>query len=352
MDDIFYEKALYRILQGRLRLTLGDLVLFIYEPDASLMEESFEAYDQAYKQAYFRGCFLKKELLEILVNNEIWAPSFEKHTKKIEEEIEDLKVEAFKSFYDTQKLRNIKMKLRSKERLLVDYKSKKHVLDHTSCEGVASFARSVWIISQTTFFKDGTHYDWSKYNISSIMEHYASEQIPTDIIRGIARKDPWRSMWTQGKKQGALLDKPSFMFTKDQLALCSFASMYDNVYEHPESPDEKVIDDDDCLDGWFIAQRRKRDKEKKKKQIEGMISNPKIANSQEVFVVAKNQQAANEIYSLNDPAARATIKNRQNLINQAEGEQISFTKFDDIRQDIAVQSHQTAITKMKGNSRR
>jgi hypothetical protein len=36
MDDVFYEKVLYRILQGRLRLTLGDLVLFIYEPDREL----------------------------------------------------------------------------------------------------------------------------------------------------------------------------------------------------------------------------------------------------------------------------------------------------------------------------
>tara|TARA_R110002110_G_scaffold14630_1_gene67429 strand:- start:63 stop:1115 length:1053 start_codon:yes stop_codon:yes gene_type:complete len=348
MDDIFYEKALYRILQGRLRLTLGDLVLFVYEPSPDLIEESFEIYDSSYKKAYFRGVYLKKELLEILVDNEIWAPSYDNHAKKTEEEIEDLKVDAFKSFYDSQKLRNIKMRIRSKERLLVDYRSKKHVLDHTSCEGVASFARSVWLISQTTFLKDGSHYDWSAHPISVVMEHYASEQISADTIRGIARRDPWRSMWTQSKKQSNLLGKPSSMFTKDQLSLCSYASMYDNVYENPESPDEQVIKDDDCLDGWFIAQRRKHEKDKKKKQIEGMISNPKIANSQEVFVVADNQKAANEIYGLNDPAARSTIQSRQRAINAADGEQISFTKFDDIRQDIAVESHKAAISKMKG----
>ena len=67
MDDVFYEKTLYRILQGRLRLTLGDLVLYVYEPTPEMIEESYEIYDEAYKRAYFRGVYIKKELLEILV---------------------------------------------------------------------------------------------------------------------------------------------------------------------------------------------------------------------------------------------------------------------------------------------
>ena len=82
-----------------------------------------------------------------------------------------------------------------------------------------------------------------------------------------------------------------------------------------------------------------------------MISNPKIANSQEVFVVADNQEAANEIYSLNDPAARATVQNRQRVINEADGQQVSFTKFDDIRQDIVIESHKAAINKIKGGGK-
>tara|TARA_R110002020_G_scaffold250273_2_gene464351 strand:- start:2075 stop:3127 length:1053 start_codon:yes stop_codon:yes gene_type:complete len=348
MDDVFYEKTLYRILQGRLRLTLGDLVLYISEPEPELIEESFEIYDEAYKKAYFRGVYLKKELLEILVDNELWTPFYDKEAKKLEDEIEDLKVDAFKAFYDSKKLRNIKINIRNKERRLVDYKSKKHVLDHTSCEGVAAFSRSVWLISQTTKFKNGTHYDWKNYPISVIMEHYSSENISSEAIRALARRDPWRSMWANGKTQSNLLGKPTYRFTKDQLTLCAYSSMYDNVYESSETPNEKVIKDDDCLDGWFITQRRKHEKDKKKREVEGMISNSKIANSQEVFVVADSQEAADEIYGLNDPASRATIHNRQRVIDGADGDQISFTKFDDIRQDIAIESHKAAISKIKG----
>ena len=69
MDDAFYEKTLYRILQGRLRLTLGDLVLYVYEPTPELIEESFDIYDEAYKKAYFRGVYIKKELMNLQILN-------------------------------------------------------------------------------------------------------------------------------------------------------------------------------------------------------------------------------------------------------------------------------------------
>ena len=346
MDDAFYEKILYRILQGRLRLTLGDLVLYIYEPTKDLIEESYEIYEDAYKKAYFRGVYIKKELLEVLVENDLWTPLDDRQAKKIEDEIEDLKVQAFQSFFDSKKLRGIKANIRAKERNFIKYKSKKLSLDHFSCEGVAAFSRSVWLVSQSTKFKDGSDYDWVKYPIATIMDRYTSEHIAQDVIRGIARREPWRSMWRLDKSS-SIFGKPACDLSRDQLSLCSFSTMYDNVYESGESPNEKVIEDDDCLDGWFITQRRKREKDKKQKEVDDMISNPKIANSQEVYVVARDQQAAQEIYDLNDPVSRATIQQRKEVIDSADGE-ISFTKFHDVRQDIAMESHKAAISKMKG----
>ena len=348
MDDVFYEKTLYRILQGRLRLTLGDLVLYVYEPTPELLEESYDIYDEAYKRAYFRGVYIKKELIEILVDNELWSPFDDREADKIEKQIENLKVEAFKSFFSSKKLRGVKANIRAMERNLYKYKSKKIALDHTSCEGVASFSKSVWLISQTTKLKDGSHYNWKNFPISVIMDHYSSDQISPEVFRAIARRDPWRSMWAAGKKQSNLLGKPSCQFTRDQLNLCSYSSMYDNVYESADSPNQKIIEDDDCLDGWFIVQKRKYEKDKKQQEVDSMITNPKIANAQEVFVVAPDSEAAQEIYNLNDVAARSTIRNRQSVIEEAEGEQISFTKFEDVRQNIAMESHKAAINKMKG----
>jgi hypothetical protein len=347
MDNILNEKTLCRILQGRLRCSLGDPALYIYEPTKEILEESFDVYDQAYKDAYFKGVYLKDELVPILVENELWTPFDDREADKIEKQIEDHKVKAFEFFYKTRDLVNIKMVLRALEKDLLKYKSKKHTLDHISCEGVASFARSIWIISKTVYNLDKTPYDWSRHSISSLMDYYNSNQISSDQFRLVARSEPWRSMWNIGKKQGNAFGKPACELSKDQISLSSYSSMYDNVYESSEAPDEKVIEDDDCLDGWFISQRREHDKQKKKKQAEDMIKNPKIANSQEIFLMARDKQEAEKIYDINDPLVRSIIQDRQNTIKSSD-KQIRFQEFNDIKQDIAMDRVQAARSKVKG----
>ena len=347
MDNILNEKTLCRILQGRLRCSLGDPALYIYEPTKEVLEESFDVYDQAYKDAYFKGVYLKDELVPILVENELWTPFDDREADKIEKQIEDHKVKAFEFFYKTRDLVNIKMVLRALEKDLLKYKSKKHTLDHISCEGVASFARSIWIISKTVYNLDKTPYDWSRHSISSLMDYYNSNQISSDQFRLVARSEPWRSMWNIGKKQGNAFGKPACELSKDQISLSSYSSMYDNVYESSEAPDEKVIEDDDCLDGWFINQRREYDKQKKKKQAEDMIKNPKIANSQEIFLMARDKQEAEKIYDINDPLVRNIIQDRQNTIKSSD-KQIRFQEFNDIKQDIAMDRVQAARSKVKG----
>jgi len=190
-------------------------------------------------------------------------------------------------------------------------------------------------------------YDWSNHSISTLMDYYNSNQISSGQFRSVARSEPWRSMWNVGKKQSNVFGKPTCELTKDQISLCSYSSMYDNVYESQESPDEKVIEDDDCLDGWFIHQRREYDKQKKKRQVEDLIKNPKIANSQEVFLMANDQEEANKIFDVNHPSVRSIIRDRQNTIENADG-QIKFTELNDVRQDIAVERMQAARSKIKG----
>jgi hypothetical protein len=121
--------------------------------------------------------------------------------------------------------------------------------------------------------------------------------------------------------------------------------MYDNVGEHHESPSQEVIEDDICLDGWFIFQDRKMKEEKKKGQADNMISNEKIRNSGEVFVMAQDQENADEIYDMNNPLARGTVKQRQEQIEGSEN--MDFKELQDVKQDIAVQRQQMLSDKFK-----
>ena len=345
MDDIYYEKLLYRILQGRLRLKLGDLVLFIQEPSRDDLEESFEIYDEAYKKAYFEGVFVKSEIIEILLAHEMWSPHDDKEADKIEKQIDDLKVEAFKSFYDPRKLRGIKAYIRSMEKTMMSFKMKKTILDHTTCEGIASFAQKTWLISSNTKNKDGSDHQWGKYSISTVMDRYASEAIDHSDMRKIARSHPWRPMWSLGKSGTNLFGGLACDITRDQANLCSYSSMYDSVYESSDTPKEKVIDDDDCLDGWFVVQRREAEKMKKQQEVDRLTNNPKIANSQEVFLMADSQEGVQEILDLNHPHSRAIMEQRNKQIEEAGS--INFTKFADVQQEIALQNTQAQINKIK-----
>ena len=126
--------------------------------------------------------------------------------------------------------------------------------------------------------------------------------------------------------------------------------MYDNVYESMDRPPDKVVEDDICLDGWFVEQKRKHERERKQKEVDALTQNPKIANSQEVFVMASNQDSANQIYDLNDPLARATIKNRNTQIDQVRNTTggLDFRELHDIKQDMAIQGRQEGLQKMRG----
>jgi len=153
----------------------------------------------------------------------------------------------------------------------------------------------------------------------------------------VARSDIFRGMWSLAKRGSDLFGNRACFLTKDQSALCSFASMYDNVNENPERPSEKVIEDDDCLDGWFIVQKRKHEGEKKKREVEAMLNNSKVANSPE---------AAKNINEMNSSHAQNIIQSRNAQIEQ-EGT-VKLTDLKDVRQNITTQARQAAIQKVKG----
>ena len=348
--DIYYEKILNRIIQGRLRIRLGDLVLFVYEPSLEILEESYDIYEEAYEKAYFSGNYVKQEILELLIDSDLWNPLDEKRTDEINEEIENTKVEAFHNFFDSKRLISLKRKLLKQQAELSSLLYKKAQFDHLSCDGLASFARKIWMISKTTKNTDGTNFDFSNLSIYALLDKYNQNSIDTSEYRRIARTDPWRSMWVASTKREGIFDKVPSEYTTPQLYLCSYSTMYDNVYQSPDAPDDKIIEDDICLDGWFIAQKRKREKEKKQQAADDLLKNPKIANSQEVMLMADNQQKAKDILSLNNDYGRSVIEARNQQIDamtkDANGP-MSFKDLNDVKMDRQMNATQSGINAVR-----
>ncbi len=347
MNDIQIDKTLYRIIQGRLRFKRDGLVLYIQEPTKELMYESYEIYDDAYDLAYKRGNYIKPEVLQILIEQDLWTPLDDKEAKEYEKKVEDKKLEAYQNFTKERELFRIKREIRHLEKLWGRAVSKKTVYDSVTCEWAAELSRVNWLLEQTCFYPDGTKYDWKDMSIMDMAGYYGTQSIAAAMYRKIARSASWRSMWSSGKDT-SLFGRPSCEYTKDQLTLCTYSKMYDNVYEHPDSPTEKVIQDDDCLDGWFIFQKRKREKEKKKSEVQGLIKNQKIANSGEIFVMAQDENEASNVYDINNPHARGIIRNREHQIEAADGEHVKQGDFADIQLENANLRRQNFVQHVRG----
>lgn len=346
MDKTYHESLLYRIIQGRLRLPFLGPDVYLYEPDIDILEESYDIYKEAYDEAYFNGTYIKEELKEILFYNEMWSPEDDDKAKESESEIERLKVHAYENYYNVPLLKNTKLGIRLQEDNYRKYKSRFHSLDHISCEGVASLAKSIWIISKTIKNKDGKKIDTKDLPLTKIMEYYNGKAIKTSEHRYIARNDPFRGMWMIGKKQANIFGRSSIDMTHDQLSICQYASMYDNVHESPESPHEDVINDDDCLDGWFIVQRREHEKNKNKRDMEKLLGNSKIANSQEIYLMAGDKHTANKIHDMNNQVGKNIIQARNAQIESSQN--LKHTDLMDVKQQISAQRHQQAIKQIRG----
>ena len=94
-------------------------------------------------------------------------------------------------------------------------------------------------------------------------------------------------------------------------------------------------------------QKRKHETEKKKREVEAMLNNSKVANSQEVFLMADSPEAAKNINEMNSSYAQNIIQSRNAQIEQ-EGT-VKLTDLKDVRQNITTQARQAAIQKVKGN---
>lgn len=350
MDDIYYEGILNRIIQGRLRIKVDDLVLFIYEPDNLVLEESYEVYEEAKRKAYFSGCYLRDDAINLLCELGLWSPLDKQQSKDLEEKIEDLKVHLYENFFKKKEAKGIKANIRMTERLRGELLVKEKQFDHLTCEGVAGFTRKSWILSKTTRTIDNNLYNFADISSSAILEMYSSRSITAKEFRRIARSSPFRSMWTSSKTRGDIFGKCASKMDGQQLALVSYSMMYDNVYESTESPADSVIDDDDALDGWFIAQRRKNESDRRAAEADGILAGSKNADAQEVMLMASNREDAQGVFDLNDNRSRGIIAARQSQINETDGD-LHFKDFADVQQDRAINAVQTGIQTVKGRGK-
>ena len=308
------EFLIYTIRSGKNFLSNN---LVIYPPTIDQVLGSLIKYNEAYDQAINDGLMTEDELSIWMKEQGIWTSYNENKVNDLQKKVENFKVDIYEKRYDSKSVKYLRYYLRETEKLLNKELSLKNTNYLNTCEGFATSEKTTYLISNTTY-KNNELYDFSDSFIANVIEEWYTKLLNDSQIRELARNEPWKSLWVIKDKSKLKLfaNSESGELTYNQKNLMIWSQMYDNIQESLECPNYDVINDDDMLDGWFILQGRKREKDRLEKEFEANTNNSKIKNSSEVFVVASNVDHASKIQALNSPTAKQRISSREKLLQQ------------------------------------
>jgi len=329
MENHEREYFVSQIIYGAKMMDFRDKTLIVQPPT---MEQNYVAnrvFKKVYDEALLSGIYTRNEMLEIMIEQGVWSQEEEDQIEKNKKTIEDIKLQIYKSFFNSQTKAKLKKRLKEAKKQQYSLLGKKHANDQNDCEGIATYARWNWLVENTTYDEDGNKYDFSEISVALVLRRYNSDSLEVEQFRELARTDPWRSMWSTSQSPESLFNRKTSELSQDQLGIISWSRLYDSVAESHESPQDKIIEDDDALDGWLIEQRRKREKDKNQFKLDGY--DDKHQGADEVYIMTSTKEEAAEVYGMNDAEGRMKVKSREQTVKEADGERINHRDFRDMK---------------------
>ena len=325
-----------RIMSGLLKYEKDDLILFMHPLDVGQYYEAQEVFQKTYREALSEGIMTEEECLLMLVEHGLWNDEKQETMDGIEKDMETLKIEVFEAYFK-ESVKNAAKDLLNKAKIKYsELHDERHSYDFVTCLGVSTFARFNWIIENTTKHLDGSMCDWEEISMQDVLMHFQKSQIPEDDFRELARSEPWRTMWSTGKANGQLFDKPGIELTVEQRTLMAWSGLYDSVQESPEAPPDELIEDNDALDGWLLVQKRNRERDKAKEQADSQFGD-KTMNADEVIVFGDKDK----VNALNTPESKWTKAQRMKQLAEAGDKGVRYDKFDDMVQKRIIEQNQS-----------
>lgn len=330
-----------RIISKRIPFIYNTKWYYYQFPDSELKFKSIIVYEEAYEQLKF-DTILEEEIDYHLEEYDIADRSLKKFLEKQNKKLEDIKVELFQNFYQEKKKKDLKKKIAYMNGEILKTMEQLHYLDRLTIENICSNIQNEFLLANGIFDRDDKLV-FNYNNINSIDQTLfgnmnsiiATKFLSSSEYKEVARSYAWRSMWNI--KNHTIFVDPVCEWSEEQKTLVNISQMYDNVYQHPDCPDDEIIEDDDALDGWSIYHNRKNKLERKQKGVNDLLDG-KHKDANEVFMVAETQQDLENIFSLNDANALGRIKSKMDFLSSKKGGQVREIELPDVQADLAQQS--------------
>lgn len=281
--------------------------------------DASEAYITAYNEAIADEMMTEDEVEAWMLENGLWSEEDQKKLDTAEKDIRTLKKEMFNHHRDGAMVNNIRKLLKGAKKFhSLKLKEKSEFLSNTAEQAARQMELLTMIQNATE--KDGKPIDWDKedqFLINELIAVYIEDIFNEEQIRELARTAPWTGLWNiKDNLKHPLFSMADRELTTNQHALTVWSQTYDNIQESIDCPTDEVINDDDMLDGWFIIQGEKRQKDKAERDFEEGTKSDKIKNSSEVFVMSKGKKDDDRIKLMNSQHGEAVKQQRFNLIKK------------------------------------
>lgn len=340
MDKKNIDLYLSRILSGYYIFTYKNYKYKLIYPNADIKYHAELYADDEYEANKFNSWILEDDILNILISLGLWSYNGDENLKKLENQIEDLKVDLYNNYFNQTKLKTIRRYLANTKASYNKQYNIRHSFDNYTITGYLESLKNQYILAYSLYdsnenlvFDDLNNINYLFFNnISNII---SANMIDTVTYRKIARSNLWHNYWSTNNQN--IFNKPVINWTDEQKMLVMFTKMYDNAREHSECPPDNIFEDDDLFDGWMILQRRENEKQKNKNRTSKLLEGKNLKNANEVFLVAGSQDEAQNIYDLNDPMSRNIIKERSNLVNNNKDAQIPEQNLPDVQRQLMMQ---------------
>ena len=311
--------------------------------------------------ASFKQLLSEEEAKRHLNDKGIWTDQDDINLKESEKSLEDLKEMLFKQRRDPNTVASIRRKLKGTKAALQGALVRKHSMSPMTLEFHRRSIKQEFLAAVCTFDEDNKRmYSPKDFGTSdsTLMERaYEAREmdgITQEDMREIARNEPWRSYWSVSKQnlfgnpmlnifgptQSEAVIIPSSHLNQYQRAMVMICKMYDNAAQHPDCPEDRVINDDDMFDGWMIYENRKREKESNKKRLDSLVDR----EGDEIFVMARGGDEAHEIFSVNEDTEKHVLKERFRQAHAAGQDGIKESELIDVKQSL----HRQMVEQVKG----
>lgn len=311
MTEQELEIILYRIFFGKCYFKYRKKSYCLRSPTIREKYRSLLIYQKVLNSEKYDDWLRESGVVNFLIFTECWKKTTPASIKQIEKEIERGKIALYKNRHNATLKSNAQKNLSGLRKRLDRIMSYKYSAQANTIEYYANTIKNQYLISKclTSNKKPVFLFNYKhKPKIYDALTNKCSEVSPSiDQIKQIARSDIWRQYWGVGKT--GVFGKTTQQLTDDQRTLINFTAMYDNIAEHPEAPEDFVLEDDDMLDGWILYQKEKDNKDKLNRDADS-----RHGNASEVFVMAKNQQDLDTIHSMNDDISKNIINQRMKEI--------------------------------------